>query len=61
MELLLENGEIVGENDNSFSIGQVLNQVKIFLREVAIHVIQVLDALQWMEELVEECLGQCRV
>lgn len=40
VELLLENREVVdmGENDNSFCSSQVLNQVKIFPKEMTVRV-----------------------
>lgn len=46
MELLLKIGDVgMGDKDNSFYIGQVLNQMKIFSEEVVVCVTEVLHAL----------------
>jgi hypothetical protein len=50
----------MGERDNSFSNGMVLNHVKLFLAEAIVRVTRVLDTLQWTRELVGERLGQCQ-
>lgn len=47
----------IEEKDNSFSNGQIPNQVKIFPREVGVRVTQVLNASHSIGELVGDHLG----